>query len=406
MAFSLAVMVALVTGLAGAARAGGTETSPVHVQNQATPSEGGLVLDTRELWRAGASDDGPLFSVIVQALTDERGNVYLLDKQQSAVWTFTADGRFLGTLTREGEGPGETRRPADMALLPDGSVGICSEHSGRLVCVNRDGIPQRSIQVGGPQAIRGETVWLDGVASRAGLLVFLCQEILHSGGKQTTNYYLAGVDDDGRELCRYFEKAIVDDFADFRINEVEYYFPKGRLWAIGPDGRVYLVPHRNQYRIDVFTRDGALQSVIERDFLPVRRDGKEKAATRKAYEEWYRSFSASIELEDTEPAITRLMVDGKGLLWVLSARGVHEQPEGIMATYDVFGADGRFVRQVAVSCDGDGRYDDLFFLGEDRLMLVTGAYEAAIALRGIPLIRDASTDPAPMEVICLDLVDR
>ena len=145
--------------------------------------------------------------------------------------------------------------------------------------------------------------------------------------------------------------------------------------------------------------------MIERDYRPVRRNGKEKDATRKAYEDWYRSLSATIELEDTEPAITRLMVDGRGLLWVLSARGVHEQPVGIMATYDVFDANGRFVRQVAVKCDGDGRYDDLFFLGEERLLLITGAYEAAVALRGIPLIRDDTADPTPMEVICLDLVD-
>lgn len=99
------------------------------------------------------------------------------------------------------------------------------------------------------------------------------------------------------------------------------------------------------------------------------------------------------------------MVDGRGLLWVLSARGVHEQPVGIMATYDVFDANGRFVRQVAVKCDGDGRYDDLFFLGEERLLLITGAYEVALALRGIPLIRDDTADPTPTEVICLDLVD-
>ena len=130
--FILAVMIGPAAGAEGTARARSAETSPVHVHNEATPSDARIVLDTRELWRAGAGDDGPLFGVIVQALTDERGNVYLLDKQQSTVWTFAADGRFLGTLTREGEGPGEIRRPADMALLPDGSVGICSEHSGRL----------------------------------------------------------------------------------------------------------------------------------------------------------------------------------------------------------------------------------------------------------------------------------
>jgi hypothetical protein len=128
-------------------------------------------------------------------------------------------------------------------------------------------------------------------------------------------------------------------------------------------------------------------------------------ATRSAYEEWYESLSAKIELEDCEPAITRLMVDHDGFLWVLSSRGAYQQPDGVMATYDVFDRTGNFVRQIAVECAGDGRFDDLFFLGEDRLLLVTGAYDAAMALRGIPLVRDETAEPAPMEIICLERAD-
>jgi hypothetical protein len=375
---------------------------PVRVRNPETPSDGQTTINTREMWRAGAGEDGPLFGVIVQALTDEEGTIYLLDKQQSTVWTYASDGRYLGSLLREGEGPGEIRRPEDMALLPDGTLGVCSAHSGQLVRVNDAGIPGESIQIGGPEANRGEMVWLDGVASRAGSLVFLCQEILHNSEKQTTNYYLARADGEGRETCRYFEKSVVDDFADFTINETNYYYPKGRLWTIGPDGRVYLVPERNDYRIHVHAEDGTLERIIECEFRPVQRNRREKEATRNAYEEWYGSLSPSIELEDTEPAITRLMVDEKGFLWVLTSRGVRDRPDGIMAAYDVFDTGGRFVRRIEVACAGDGRFDDLFFLGDDRLLLITGAYEAAMALRGIPLVRDETAEPGPMEIICLE----
>lgn len=385
------------------ARAATAAESPEHVSNPEVPENGRAELATRELWRAGAAEDGPLFGVVVQVLTDADGRVYLLDTQQSTVWTFAADGRYLGTLAREGEGPGEVRRPSDMALLPNGTLGICTAHSGRLVCVDRDGIPQTSIRLGGLRA-GGATAWLDGVGSRAGSLVFLGRAVSHTPGKQTTTQYLARVDSDGRELCRYYEKAVVDDFADFRINEVQYYHPSGRLWAIGPGGRVYLAPERNHYRIHVHAANGPLERVIERDFRPVRRDPREKKATREAYEEWYKSLSCTIELEDSEPVITRLMVDDNGAIWVLSSRGVHEQPDGIMATYDIFDGDGRFTRQVAVRCAGNGRYDDLFFLGDDRLLLIIGAFEAAMAHRGIRITRDETAEPVPMEVICLEIV--
>lgn len=234
-------------------------------------------------------------------------------------------------------------------------------------------------------------------------MVFLCHTMLHGTGQQKTLYYLAGFDRGGRERCRFFEKEIVDNFADFRINEIEYYFPKGRLWAIGPDGRVYLAPRRNVYVINVYTPDGKLENVIEKEFEPVRRIRRENEATRKAYEEWYGALSPKIELEDIEPAISRIIVDADNRLWVLSSAGVHEQPDGIMATYDVFDAAGRFVHQVAVACAGDGRLDDLFFLGGNRLLLVTRALEATMALRGIPLVFDS--EPAPMEIVCLEVLD-
>ncbi|MFC1573251.1 hypothetical protein ACFL6M_06600, partial [Candidatus Eisenbacteria bacterium] len=110
-----------------------------------------------------------------------------------------------------------------------------------------------------------------------------------------------------------------------------------------------------------------------------------------------------IEMEDTAPTITRLMIDPQGFMWVLTGRGAHAQRDGVMATYDVFDRQGHLVRQTEVACEGNGLSDDLFFMGDDRLLLVTGAYEASMALRGTPLNLDDG-EPAPMEAICLEII--
>jgi hypothetical protein len=47
-----------------------------------------------------------------------------------------------------------------------------------------------------------------------------------------------------------------------------------------------------------------------------------------------------------------------------------------METYDVFDAEGVFLRQDAVACAGDAEEDRLFFLGGDRVALVRGAVQA------------------------------
>jgi hypothetical protein len=381
-----------------------TTSSPAYVRNAAEPSQGRSVLMTREHWRAGAREEAPLFGVLAQVLSDEEGRIYALDRQLSTVWVFGPDGGLLRSLSREGDGPGEARRPSDMAFLPDGTLGICRAHSGELVRLSLDGTALPSFRVGGPQANRGGGVWIEGVGCRGGSLVLLCQSISHAPGQQETSYYVARFDSDGQELCRYFKKVVVDDFANIRINEARNYYPRGRLWALGPDRRVYLAPERNEYRIHVYAENGALEMVIERDYEPVPRDPREKAASKKGYEKWYASVSSTIELEESEPAITRMMVDAEDYLWVLTSRGVVEQPDGIMATYDVFDREGQFVRQVAVAATGDGRLDDLFFLGGDRLLLVRGAFEATMAMRGTPLYLNDS-EAAPMEIVCLEVLD-
>jgi hypothetical protein len=386
-------------------RADSGENSPVTIRNLETAVDGRTIVSAREVWRTGAGEGDPVFGVIVRVLSDHQGRIYALDNQLSTVFVFSPCGEFLGTIVREGEGPGEVRRPDDMAFLPDSTLGISVPHSGRIIRVSRDGTPLSSIEVGGPEVSDGEKDWLEGIGCRAGSIVLLCQRISHNSGQQNTLHYLAGFDLAGHETCRYFEKTVVDDFAKLRLNDVRNYYPRGCLWTIGPDGRVYLVPERNEYRVHVHTVDGTLEKIIERDFRPVKRDPLEMEATRTAYGEWYSGFDVSIEMDENEPAITAIMIDVDGYLWVLSSRGVHEQNDGIMATYDVFDEDGRFVREVAIACSGDGRLDDLFFLPGNRLLLITRAYEARMAHRGIPAFLD-DVEAAPMELICLETTDK
>jgi C-terminal processing protease CtpA/Prc len=398
----IAVILGLSTSEASTVLNANTDRLTFQGSDPALPTTGPTVLATRELWRAGANEDGPIFGVIVQAMCDEAGRVYVLDGQLNTILIFDSNGEFLKTIAREGDGPGEIRHPNGMVMLPDGSIGISKAHSGHLIRLDRDGIPQSSIKARPAEGSR-EMVWLEGAAYRGGTLALLCQSMTHEEGKQKTLYYLAGFDQNGNETCRYFTKEIVEEFSDFRINEIKSFIPKGRLWTIGPTGRVFLVPERNQYRVDIYTHDGNFERTIGRNFEPVKRNPKEKDARRKAYEEWYTTLAPKIELENVEPAILQIMVDADKNLWVLSSRGVHEQPDGIMATFDVFDAQGLYVRRVAVACSGDGRRDDLFLLGGNRLLIVKRALDAKMAAEGIPLTFE--TEAAPMEIVCLKIVD-
>jgi hypothetical protein len=73
----------------------------------------------------------------------------------------------------------------------------------------------------------------------------------------------------------------------------------------------------------------------------------------------------------------------------------------VVGVFDVFDAEGRFVRQVALQGEGDPLEDGYFFVG-DRFFVVTGFLDAAMAAQGAALEEDEE-EPLPMEVICYRL---
>ena len=105
------------SGLAGDTSRADTPADVPVVHNPAAPP----TVQTwrlQEVWRlSGDDDDAPLLGVIREARSDTDGNVYLLDRQLCHVLVVSRTGEFLRTLGREGEVPGEVRRPRDLLMF-------------------------------------------------------------------------------------------------------------------------------------------------------------------------------------------------------------------------------------------------------------------------------------------------
>jgi hypothetical protein len=97
-----------------------------------------------ELWRVGGDSESEedLFGVISDIDIDATGEVYLLDSQLSEVKVYSKDGEYLRSLGREGEGPGEFRRPAAMFFTDDGKVAVVQMMPGKIVLLSRTANPR------------------------------------------------------------------------------------------------------------------------------------------------------------------------------------------------------------------------------------------------------------------------
>jgi hypothetical protein len=305
------------------------------------------------------------------------------------------------TLSREGEGPGETRRPRTTTFLPDGTLGIVQMMPAKIVKVTRDGLPAGSIEPGADPTAGGFGVLFE-AKCRGGHLLVSGETMRRAERGMSRTRYLAKLAADGRELVRYAENTPSGDLlANFKWDEEDDYFVHLGGYAVAPDGKVFTAPERDSYVVHALAPDGTLERVIERKFSRRKRSDEEKRIVNDTRRMVINGREVEKEISDYDPAITQMWVDDHGELWVLNSRGGDDPPPGVMQTYDVFDSRGHFVRQVAVACPGDAREDRLFLLGGGQAVLVRGMLGGMISLTGVRGDREAEADEEEgLEIIC------
>ena len=386
---------------------------PEVVHSGAAPLHGVQTLKLNEMWRVGgADDDENFFGLVTWAEAGPDGLVYVLDTQLCQVNVYDEAGTLVRTLFGQGEGPGEVNRPRDLVLLPDGTIGVVQEFPGTIIRVTADGVPADSITPRSGDATTGGFIAMTSAEHRGGTFMVAGVQIRpgERDGTQERTIYLASVGEDGQLDQRFQERSVIWDFGHFVYDEAEYLPPFFWANAVGPDGRVYTSPVRDEYRINVYTPDGTLERVIERDYVSWQRTDADRRWLRALFDGAFRNvpFAWDLKLADTEGDIhwlnRGLQVDPEGNLWVLPSRGTREQPAGVVATFDVFSPDGVFDRQVQVACEGTGEQDGVFLLGTDRVLIIKGFVDAMATMFGGGGVEGEEEEAAPMELVCYRIV--
>jgi len=381
------------------ARQAAEPAAPV-VHSGAEAPDGLEVVHLEEMWRAGGEDDEIFFGHVFRAEGDADGNVYLLDTQLSEVPVFSPDGEHVKTLSREGEGPGESRGPAGLSMLPDGNLGILQRFPGTIVKIDLDGTPQGKYRVG--EATEGGFHALYTARCKGEHLMMVGQDATMGEGRQDRTWFVSRFDAEGRELDRLWTRDSVIDFTNPVINELDILDPCIFGSTVGPDGRIYLAADHDRYAINVYGLDGALSHVIEREFTPRDREDRETGRIQAVFDVWAsRNPGVETHVEPHAASIANLHVDDDNNLWVENSRSGGTGPAEAFLTFDVFDPDGHLRRQVALVCEGDPLDDRLFWTRDDMVVLVKGAISAMFASMADGAAGDdeeAATDE--MEVVC------
>jgi hypothetical protein len=322
------------------------------------------------------------------------------------VFVLNPEGELINTLSRMGDGPGETRDPNDMVLLPDGRVGLAT--SGRLVTLDRNGDPAGDIHVNRGRAHQGGMVVLTSVHFGGGNMVFGCLEQAQdpATGNPTRETALASFNQQGERLVTYCRRDCQFGFQPFVFSERKNIeFDMYRV-GVGPDGRVYCALEFDSYRIMVYNVDGTVDRIVERQYEPVERTPEEYNEIHSLFDTLLKREVPSpyeLKVSRREPAISwmqkGLQVAGDGKLWILPSSGVRNQPDGIFQTFDVYSQSGHFEKQVSISGEGDAYGDAVFLAGPDHMVRVIGFADALRAKVGGGSVADDSEEVQPIQVV-------
>ncbi len=381
-----------------------TRDGVLHILNPDVPQSPVSKLSPGESWRLGGEEDEDIiFGVIGDIAVDKDGNVYLMDTQLNEIPVFSADGEYLRTIGREGEGPGEFRRPVGLYVSGAGDIAVVQAMPGKIILLTPGGEPA---------GIHPINATDDGVQffSRADrsvdqITVASRTFIRREGGADITQS-LIRIDANGDQTAKYLETSQTRQFTSSEMHEKSI---SGTLvWNVASDGRVYASDNFDSYTIKVFSPDGAIDRVIERKFEHRKRSDDEKKrrvpimgmGRRRG---GHNRPQMEIVASDTDRDVQEMYSRDNGAIWILNSRGAFDVDGGTLATFDVFDKDGRFVSQIQIT--GDGNFDrDEFHLVGDRLFVVTGVRSARRALRGESTELDTETEEAEiLSVICYDL---
>ncbi len=376
---------------------------PAVVDNPAQPPQGVRSLALQEVWRAGGEDDEIIFGNVGRVLAGLAGEVLVLDSQLSCVQVYDARGKWLRTLGRSGEGPGEVRNPSDCFYLPDGRLCLAQGAPGRLVYVQADGTPAGQAQyqpLGAPAMF---SVMVLGRTAPAGMLLAGIRMSQGGGPQMHQTFFLSLCDVDGKESQVYLEKPYTVSFADFRLDEasMDFVWWGGRV-DIDPAGRIVTAPDRNRYLVRVQSPDGQVLREFTRPVAIPRRTAIEREVATKVLQGIGANYGIPLQgvtVEDTEPAVNGLWALPDGEVWVMSP---FNKPEpGVFALLDVFDAAGRYTHQLALRAPGDANRDGLHILADGRVVIVAGGLDAWLSQQGVAGI---DADAAQLEVICYEAI--
>ena len=313
--------------------------------------------------RIGVIDGDPVrqFGRISGIAVDGAGRVYVLDRQAREIRVFDGDGGFVRTIGRPGGGPGELSSPSAVLIGAGDTIFVPDTRNGRVQRFLPDGLDAGSF----PIALAGGIPMEWRIRPDGMLLVEVRTLPATRATPGNERILVLALAPDGEIRDTVIEMPVGEAMRIENGQPRMTVFAPEPMWAPLADGRL-AVGRSSEYRLEVLTRDGRLERVVERQFERLPFSESDHRALERLLREQFEDqppsqgtarMLESLRYADHHPVFAALYGGPEGTLWVQRARHVTSLEPADMEDfnvraigapeYDVFDRAGRFLGSLA-----------------------------------------------------------
>ncbi len=261
---------------------------------------------------------------------DDQGSVYVMDMGDGHIKVYDGGGKFVRTIGRHGQGPGEFGPLAWFDLMSENRVCILDPNQSRVMFLTNDGKPLSMFALDG---------YYRGVATDDQDRVYLAKWGAAEEPKLSTEFrevpYLTSIfrtDMTGKDMVHLAdlkgESMMMKSSGGGAVGTMGVYMI---VWTVSPSGKLY-GGYNEDYSLGAYGVDGRPEFFFGRAFKPVKNTRFKGPLAQKKY------------LPALGQSNRTLIVDGEGNLWV----ELYKEDEKKGSLYDVFSPEGVYLKQVKV----------------------------------------------------------
>jgi len=297
------------------------------VKNPREPLTKALVLEFKEDFSLGGSEaqGDYAFDKVGTFIVDDAGMIYVLDTKSAHIKVFDTSGKYLRTIGRKGQGPGELERP--MTLSINRTTGELAVHQGsrRMSFFKTDGTFLRHLSFKEMWALRGR------VDSRGN--IYITEGFVDP---KNPRYELKKLGPDASVI------ALLAKSPAPTPEKLDPFMAVG-YWQIDRDEHI-VYGYPETYEIQSFGPDNLkVVRKIMRDYDPVAVTDKEREDERKDIPQ-----GINIEFKKFHAAYSRFFLSDLGHVFVQT----WEKTKDGKFVHDIFDAEGRFIGRVPLKPSG------------------------------------------------------